>query len=123
MVHHCVEAALKSFFFFFFFLKKKKKGGGGKDKDRNETQEPAHHIKSMLYSITLHKQIMIWGSYLSALIELTEDLGVVIQTVSWALEQQSHPIVQDLLCKQNTHVWASLTLYICIFQYVGFSGI
>ena len=123
MVHQTVlkQAALKSLFFFFMITQSW--GGCWKDKDRNETQEPAHHIKNMLNSITFHKQKMIWGSYLSALIELTEDLRVVIQTVSWALEQQSHPIVQDLLCKQNSHVWASLTLYICIFPYVGFSGI
>lgn len=39
--------------------------------------------------------------YLSALIKLTEALRVVIQAVSWTLQQQSHTVVQDFLCLET----------------------
>lgn len=46
--------------------------------------------------------------YLSALVRLTEDLRVVVETVAGALEQQPHPVVQDLLCnKHSSQVRAS----------------
>lgn len=44
----------------------------------------------------------VFFSYLSALIKVTEALVVIIQAVSWAFKQQSHSVVQDLLCSQAT---------------------
>lgn len=49
-----------------------------------------------------HKTCRRERSHLAALVGVAEHLQVVVRTVSRALQQQPHPVIQDLLCRKTT---------------------
>lgn len=88
-------------------------GGGKKHKTQNK-QSSLHiiwHICSQMSVVeaALCEHWPTGAPHLSALIGFAEDLQVVVQTVSWALEQQSDAVVQDLLCSRQQQLRLSFT--------------